>query len=103
MKLSRSLRSVAFVAIAAAGVGGWLFLSGNGPHNAAEVDCRQRITAATGHEFSAEEVSAMSVTGDIRNGIVQGAFIQGTKLRYAVCEYAAGATKRVAIDGSALR
>lgn len=102
MKLSRSLRSLAFVAVAAVGVGGWVLLSGNGSHDAAKVDCHQRITAVTGHDFSAKEVSAMSVTGDIRNGIVQGAFIQGNKLRYAVCEYAAGATTRVAIDGRAL-
>lgn len=100
MKLSRSHQSLAVVAV---GICGWFVLSGNGADDAAKVDCRQRITAATGHAFSSDEVSAMRVTGDVSNGKVQGAFFHSDKLRYAVCEYAAGGTKRVAIDGSALR
>ncbi|WP_018387070.1 hypothetical protein [Ancylobacter sp. FA202] len=96
MKLYPGLKALVIIG---AGIGGLWVMRGDAPATTARLKCESHLETATGHDLSAGEVSAMTVTGDAQNGKVQGAFIRNDELRSAVCEFENARTTRVAIDG----
>ena len=98
MKLNRNLTALVIVA---AGFGVWVLL-GDSPITTAKEKCEQHVETMTGYDLSVAEVSAMRVTGDVRDGTVQGAFTRGSALKHVACVFEGGNTKRVELDGKVL-